>query len=64
MNRRLTALFAAFEALLVVAIGVAVPLVVLTALWAFQYGLQLDWAIFWRAAVVELITPNVGVPST
>ncbi len=51
MNRRLTALFAAFETLLVVAIGVAIPLVPLTALWAFQYGLQLDWSLFWRAAV-------------
>ncbi|HWR85062.1 MAG TPA: DUF6350 family protein [Rhodoglobus sp.] len=51
MNRRLTALFAAFEALLVVAIGVAIPLLAFTALWAFQYGLQLDWVIFWRGAV-------------
>jgi hypothetical protein len=50
MNRQLTALFAAFEALLVVAIGVAIPLVPLTALWGFQYGLAIDWAVFWRAA--------------
>lgn len=34
-----------------VAIGVAIPLLPLTALWAFQYGLQLDWLAFWRAAV-------------
>jgi Family of unknown function (DUF6350) len=51
MNRQLTALFAAFEALLVVAIGVAIPLVPLTLLWGIQYGLAIDWAVFWRAAV-------------
>jgi hypothetical protein len=51
MNRPLTALFSALEALLVVAIGVAIPLVPLTVLWAFQYGLQIDWIIFWRTAV-------------
>lgn len=51
MNRQLTALFAAFEALLVVAIGVAIPLVPLTLLWGIQYGLAIDWAVFWRASV-------------
>ena len=34
MNRHATALFAALEALLVVGVGVALPLVPLTALWA------------------------------
>jgi len=51
MNRKLTALFAAFEALLVVAIGIAIPLVPLTLMWAIQYGLAIDWTAFWRAAV-------------
>ncbi len=51
MNRPLTALFAALEALLVVGIGIGIPLVPLTFLWAFQYGLQLDWTVFWRASV-------------
>ena len=51
MNRSLTALFAAFEALLVAAIGIAIPLAPLTVLWAFQYGLAIDWVVFWRAAV-------------
>jgi hypothetical protein len=50
MNRPLTALFAALEALLVAAIGVGIALVPLTILWAFQYGLQIDWVVFWRAA--------------
>ena len=50
MNRKLTALFSALEALLVLAIGVAIPLVPLTVLWAFQYGLQIDWIVFWRVA--------------
>lgn len=51
MTRRLTALFAAFEAALVVAIGVAIPLVPLTFLWGAQYGFAADWTVFWRAAV-------------
>lgn len=50
MNRQLTALFAAFEALLVVAIGVAIPLAPLTLLWGVQYGLVIDWSVFWRAS--------------
>lgn len=50
MNRQLTAVFAALEALLVVGIGVGLTLVPLSLLWAFEYGLQLDWAIFWRIA--------------
>ena len=51
MNRSLTALFAALEALLVVAIGVAITLLPLTVLWAFQYGLQVDYTVFWHTAV-------------
>lgn len=65
MNRPLTALFAALEALLVVAIGIAIPLVPLTVLWAFQYGLQIDWVIFWRAAVdLWLLGSGVDVTMT
>lgn len=51
MNRRLTALFAALEALLVVGIGIGISLVPLTLMWAFQYGLQVNWLVFWRTAV-------------
>lgn len=51
MNRQLTLLFAAFEALLVVAIGIAIPLVPLTLMWGIHYGLAIDWTVFWRAAV-------------
>ena len=51
MNRPLTALFAALEALLVVGIGIGIPLVPLTFMWGFQYGLQIDWTVFWRASV-------------
>ncbi len=50
MTRRLTLLFSAFEALLVVAIGVAIPLVPLTIIWAAQFGFAPDWSIFWRAS--------------
>ena len=51
MNRKLTALFAAFEALLVIAIGIGIPLVPLTLLWGVQYGFAVDWTAFWRASV-------------
>ena len=65
MNRRLTALLAAFEALLVVAIGVAIPLLPLTLLWAFQYGLAIDWTVFWRASVdIWLLGHGVDVRLT
>jgi hypothetical protein len=51
MNRSLTALFAALEAALVVAIGIAIPLAPLTILWGAQYGFAVEWATFWRASV-------------
>lgn len=50
MNRPLTVVFAALEALLVAGIGVGITLVPLSVMWAFQYGLQVDWVVFWRAA--------------
>lgn len=52
MTRRLTALYSALEALLLVAVSIAVPLSILTVMWAAQFGFQLDWVIFWRAAVI------------
>ncbi|MEP6843480.1 MAG: DUF6350 family protein [Pseudolysinimonas sp.] len=65
MTRRLTLLFSAFEALLVVAIGVAIPLVPLTIIWAAQFGFAPDWAIFWRAAAdIWLIGHGVDVTFT
>jgi hypothetical protein len=65
MNRPLTALFAALEALLVVGVGVGIPLAALTILWAFQYGLQVDWIVFWRAAVdTWLLGSGVDVTMT
>ena len=65
MTRRLTLLFSAFEAVLVVAIGVAIPLVPLTILWAAQFGFAPDWAIFWRgAADIWLIGHGVDVTFT
>jgi len=50
MNRPLTVLFASLEALLVAGIGIGIPLVPLTVLWAVQYGLTIDWLVFWRAS--------------
>jgi hypothetical protein len=50
MNRTLSALFSALEAVIVVAVGLAIPLAPLTALWAVQYGFGPNWAGFWRLA--------------
>lgn len=50
MNRLTTALLAALEALIVVAIGVGIALVPLTVLWAGQFDLGVDWVVFWQAA--------------
>lgn len=52
MTRRLTALYSALEALLLVGLGIAVPLSILTIMWAGQFGFQVDWVVFWRAAVI------------
>jgi hypothetical protein len=51
VNRPTTALLSAFEAVLVVAIGIGVALAPLTVMWAAHYGFSLDWLVFWRAAV-------------
>ncbi|HEY4225161.1 MAG TPA: DUF6350 family protein [Pseudolysinimonas sp.] len=65
MTRRLTLLFSALEALLVVAIGVAIPLVPLTIVWAATFGFAPDWAIFWRgSADIWLIGHGVDVTFT
>lgn len=65
MTRRLTVLFAAFEAVLAVAIGIAIPLVPLTLIWAAQFGFAPDWLIFWRGAVdVWLLGHGVDVTFT
>ncbi|KQO63550.1 cell division protein PerM [Curtobacterium sp. Leaf261] len=50
MNRPATALFAAVEAVIAVAVGIGVALVPLTLLWGIEYGLQIPWVVFWRAA--------------
>jgi hypothetical protein len=50
MNRPLTAVFAALDAVIVVAIGVGIPLIPLTLLWAAQFNLSVDWLIFWRGS--------------
>ncbi|MCU1438557.1 MAG: hypothetical protein JWP66_1644, partial [Naasia sp.] len=50
MNRSMTAVSAALDAVLAAGVGLAVLLAPLTALWAFQYGLAIDWSAFYRAA--------------
>lgn len=50
MPRWLTVLFAAAEALLVLAIGVAIPLALGSLVWAVQMGFGPEWADIWRAA--------------
>jgi len=62
VTRRLTVLFSALEAVIAVAIGVAIPLVPLTLLWAIQFGFAPSFAGFWRAAVdVWLLGHGVDV---
>lgn len=62
MTRRLTALLAGLEALLVVAIGLALPLVPLTVVWAVHFGFDPDWTVFWRASAdVWLLGHGVDV---
>ncbi|MBG6239088.1 hypothetical protein IWX78_002067 [Mycetocola sp. CAN_C7] len=51
MNRTTTALLAALEALITVAIGIGISLVPLTLLWAIEHGFSADWFSLWRAAV-------------
>jgi hypothetical protein len=63
MNRITTALLAALEALIVVAIGVGIALVPLTILWATRFGLAIDWAVFWRGAADVWLLGN-GVDLT
>jgi hypothetical protein len=62
VTRRLTVLFAGLESLLVLAIGVAIPLVPLTIVWAAHFGFAPAWPVFWRAAVdVWLLGHGVDV---
>ncbi|KQX07871.1 MULTISPECIES: cell division protein PerM [unclassified Leifsonia] len=51
MNRITTALIAALEALVVVAVGIGIPLVPLTILWATTLRMASDWVPFWRGSV-------------
>lgn len=65
MPRRLTLLFASLEGVLAVAIGIAVPLVPLTIVWAAHFGFALDWAVIWRASVdIWLLGHGVDVTFT
>jgi hypothetical protein len=62
VSRRLTVLFSALEAIIGMAIGVAIPLVPMTLIWAIQFGFAPSFAIFWRGSVdVWLIGHGVDV---
>ncbi len=50
MNRATTVFLSALDAVIVVAIGLGIPLIPLTVMWAVQFGLSVDWLAFWRAA--------------
>jgi hypothetical protein len=65
MNRTLSALFSALEAIIVVAVGLAIPLLPLTILWGAQFGFAPDWTGFWRiAADIWLLGHGVDVQVT
>jgi len=51
MNRLLVTLLAAFDALVVVAVGIAVVLAPLTLLWVSGLGAGADWTLLWPATV-------------
>jgi len=60
--RWLTAVFAAAETLLVLAIGVGIPIVTATLVWAAQYGFAADYLVVWRvAADVWLLGHGVDI---
>ncbi|MHA7985603.1 cell division protein PerM [Rathayibacter sp. CAU 1779] len=50
MNRLTVILLAALDAVIALGVGVAIPLVPLTVLWALKLDLAADWVPFWRAA--------------
>lgn len=50
MNRRLTFLVAAFEALVVAGVGLGLLLVPLTVVWLFENDLSIDWLVPLRAS--------------
>jgi len=63
--RWLTAVFAGAETLLVLAIGVGIPLVTATLVWAAQYGFAADFVVVWRiAADTWLLGHGVDVTFT
>lgn len=65
MPRWLTAIFAGAETLLVLAIGVGIPLVTATLVWAAQYGFAADYIVIWRiAADTWLLGHGVDVTFT
>lgn len=62
MSRRVTVLLAALESALIVGIGIAIPLVPLTVLWAAYFGFGIDWLVVWRGALdVWLLGHGVDV---
>ncbi|MEY5057924.1 MAG: hypothetical protein RI987_728 [Actinomycetota bacterium] len=76
MNRRLTFLIAAFEALVIAGIGVGITLAPLTVIWLFENDPSIDWFVAFRAAsdiwlmahgtrlvVAEGVIMSVEVPS-
>lgn len=50
MNRRLTFLIAAFETLIIAAIGVGIMLAPLTVVWLFENDPSIDWLVPFRAS--------------
>lgn len=65
MTRRLTVLFAGAEALLVLGIGIGIPLLAATVLWAAHFGFAPEWTVFFRASAdVWLLGHGVDVRFT
>ena len=64
-RRFVAAAFAAVEALVVVAIGLAIPLIPLTILWATNFDAGIQWDVYYRAAAdIWLLGHGVHVTVT
>ncbi|MWB99896.1 DUF6350 family protein, partial [Agromyces seonyuensis] len=65
MNRLPTALLSALEAAIAAVVGLAALLVPMSLLWAVQFGMSTDFAVFWRATgVVWLLGHGADVTMT
>jgi hypothetical protein len=65
MNRLTVILLAALDAVITLAVGLAIPLVPLTIAWMMQFAGGAGWTVFWRAACdIWLLGQGIDVTIT